>query len=112
MKLKAFEVQMYRCILDSKRVDLSELTVLVGKNESGKTSLLRALHKFNPFRPEPYVINREWPRGHRRQQDEKQVVCTTWFDLSDTEVEELGALADDDFTVRTVRVSKDYGGRF
>lgn len=55
----AFKVQMYKGVLDSGWVDLQDLTVIVGKNEAGKTTLLRALHKFKPFRDDPYVINRE-----------------------------------------------------
>jgi hypothetical protein len=34
----------------------------VGRNESGKTALLKALHKFNPATPQPYVPQREFPR--------------------------------------------------
>lgn len=49
MFLKAFRVQMYKCILDSGWIEVSPLTVLIGKNESGKTSLLNALYRFNPF---------------------------------------------------------------
>jgi len=54
MKLTRFRIQKYKCILDSDWVNIPGLTVLVGKNEAGKTSLLKALHKFNPFNPEPY----------------------------------------------------------
>jgi AAA15 family ATPase/GTPase len=49
MEIKAFRVQMYRCILDSDWIEVTPLTVVVGKNEAGKTTLLRALQKFNPF---------------------------------------------------------------
>ena len=45
-RLKAFRVKMYRPILDSRWVDVDDITVVVGKNESGKTALLKALHKF------------------------------------------------------------------
>ena len=44
MDLTALRVTMYKGIIDSGWVDVNRLTVLVGKNESGKTSLLRALH--------------------------------------------------------------------
>jgi len=59
MRLKAFKVKMYRPILDSGWIDISDITVVVGKNESGKTALLKALHKFNPFKPESYKLERE-----------------------------------------------------
>src|SRR5258705_8485494 len=89
-----FKVQKYKCILDSDWVRVSDLTVLVGKNESGKTSLLKALHKFNPFKPEPYVIDREWPRGHRSSRDPKAIVCVVSFSLDEDEWSELSRLTE------------------
>ncbi|WP_082814691.1 AAA family ATPase [Collimonas fungivorans] len=61
MKLAAFRVQNYRSIIDSGWVSIDDIAVIVGKNESGKTSLLKALLKFNPFKAEPYSLDREWP---------------------------------------------------
>lgn len=52
MELASFRIQMYKCILDSGDVEVTPFSVLVGKNESVKTALLKALHKFNPFEPE------------------------------------------------------------
>lgn len=113
MKLKAFRVQMYRCILDSGWVEVAPLTVVVGKNESGKTTLLRALHKFNPYRPDPYVMDSEWPRGHRRERNDAQVVCSAKFELSAEERAELGKITDQAIdTVSELEVTKDYAGRF
>lgn len=43
------QVTNYRCIDDSEEFSLSQTTCLVGKNESGKTTLLRALEKLNPL---------------------------------------------------------------
>ena len=85
MKLIAFRVRMYRGIIDSDWVDVNPLTVFVGKNESGKTSLLKALHKLNPYKPEPYDIANEWPRGHRSEGSEEHVICCAKFRLSDQE---------------------------
>ena len=49
MKLTAFRIYRYKSILDSGWIEVSPLTALVGKNESGKTTVLKALHKFNPY---------------------------------------------------------------
>jgi len=103
---------MYKSILDSNWVKLSQLTVLVGKNEAGKTSLLRALHKFNPFKPEPYNIPREWPRGHRGERSDKQVVCSVDFELDDAEMKELAAITPQQIPDNKITVTRDYGGRF
>ena len=49
MQLTAFRIFKYRNIEDSGLVKLADhLTCIVGKNQSGKTNLLRGLHKFNP----------------------------------------------------------------
>lgn len=113
MNLKAFRVCMYRCILDSSWVDVSPLTVVVGKNEAGKTTLLRALHKFNPFRPEPYSMDSEWPRGHRRKRSDTQVVCTARFGLLEDEKAELGRITDQSISeLSDIEITKDYAGRF
>ena len=112
MILKAFRIQMYKCIIDSGWVDVSPLTVLVGKNESGKTALLKALHKFNPFSPEPYKMEREWPRGRRQERDGTQVVCTARFELTEEEVHELFVLTNQRVPENTLEVTRDYAGRF
>ncbi|MEQ1735469.1 MAG: AAA family ATPase, partial [Rhodoglobus sp.] len=112
MQLKAFRVQMYKGVLDSGWIATETLTSLVGKNEAGKTTLLRALHKLKPFNDDPYVMAREWPRGHRRERSDTQVVCTARFELSLEEIGALGEITDQQVQVgSTVEVSRDYGGR-
>lgn len=112
MQITSFRVQKYRNIQDSGWVRLGNLTAIVGKNESGKTALLRALHKFNPFRPEPYSMNREWPRGQRRERDQGQVVCSVRFELSEDEKNELAHLTGAEITDGFVTVIKNYAGQF
>ncbi|MBU4186173.1 MAG: ATP-binding protein, partial [Proteobacteria bacterium] len=70
MKMTAFRVENYRCVFDSGWVEIDDIAVIVGKNESGKTSMLKALWKFNPFKEEPYNLDREWPRGKRRERSD------------------------------------------
>lgn len=62
LKAVRFRVQNFRNIDDSGWVPIERVTALVGRNESGKTTLLKALHKFNPATPEPYNPQREFPR--------------------------------------------------
>jgi predicted ATPase len=112
MKLTRFRVQKYKCILDSGWVRVSNLTVLVGKNEAGKTSLLEALNKFNPFNPEPYSIPRDWPRGLRSERSDVQAVCTAEFVLSSQEIQALQSFASQPLTFDHVQVTRDYAARF
>jgi predicted ATP-dependent endonuclease of OLD family len=51
VKLTSVRVQNYRSIEDSGEVKIEDVTSLVGKNESGKTTFLRALHLLNPLNP-------------------------------------------------------------
>lgn len=112
MQLKAFRVLFYRSILDSDWVNVDDITVAVGKNESGKTALLKALHKFNPFKPEPYNIDREWPRGHRAVRSPDQVVVETRFQFTDTEKAQVSEWYLGNIALTGVQISKTYRGDF
>ena len=48
MQLKWFHVREFQSVLDSGPIDAGEITCLVGKNEAGKSALLRALYRLNP----------------------------------------------------------------
>ena len=102
---------MYRSIIDSEWVDVEQLTVLVGKNEVGKTSLLKALHKLSPYTPEPYGIESEWPRGRRKERNQNQAVCVAQFKLNDAEALELTELTGIHFREKIIEVSRDYAGK-
>ena len=62
MKAVRFRIQNFRNIDDSGWIPLERVTNFVGRNESGKTTILKAFHKFNPAIPEPYDAQREFPR--------------------------------------------------
>ena len=90
MKLKSFSIRMYRSILNSENVDLEDLTVIVGKNESGKTSLLKALYKFNSA--EKYNIDKDWPRGMRKEKSTSVIPCICYFSLEPSEIQQIQSL--------------------
>ena len=113
MQLKAFRVQKFRNIEDSGEVELLDaLTCVVGKNQAGKSALLRALHKFNPHLPAPYDMRREWPRGQRTARNKEQVVCEVRFKLSPEELKTLGEIAGQELSRPEVIVTRDYAGNF
>lgn len=111
MKLSAFRISMYKGILDSDWVDVNSLTVLVGKNESGKTSLLKALHKLNPYSPEPYDIKKEWPRGRLPEHSQEHVVCRARFRLTDEEKSDLARITGIEKIPDIVGASRNYAGQ-
>ena len=111
MELIDFRVSMFKGIIDSGWVKLELLTVLVGKNESGKTSLLKALHKLNPYTPEPYEMSKEWPRGRRRDRSKEHIVCRARFRLSDQEKSDIIQIAEQEAFLDIVEVSRNYEGQ-
>ena len=113
MQLKTFRVRKFRNIEDSGNIELLDaLTCVVGKNQAGKSALLRALHKFNPHLPDPYDMRSEWPRGQRTQRNKKQAVCEVRFTLSPEDVKKLGEIAGEELNNANVVVTKDYEGNF
>ena len=95
MKLTAtqFQVLNYRNIDDSGWIPLERVTAFVGRNEAGKTALLKALHKFNPATEEAYNAQREFPRDRftaEYRDGGDWPVCRVEFELSAEFRKELG----------------------
>ena len=95
MKLTAtrFQVLNYRNIDDSGWIPIERVTAFVGRNESGKTALLKALHKFNPAIEESYNPQREFPRDRftaEYRDGGDWPVCRVEFELSAEFLKELG----------------------
>lgn len=49
MKLTKVHITNFQSIQDSTEFEIGDVTCLVGKNESGKTALLKALYRLNPI---------------------------------------------------------------
>lgn len=99
MQAKRFRVRNFRNIDDSGWVSLDQVTAFVGRNESGKTTLLKAFHKFNPATPEPYDPMREFPRDRymrdyvgRGSKGGDWPVCSVAFTFTDELKAEIAAL--------------------
>ncbi len=52
MKLVEFQVTNFQSVDDSELIKVDQVTCLVGKNEAGKSAILKALHKLNPISEE------------------------------------------------------------
>ncbi len=64
MKLISVQVSDYKCVRDACSFDVSDITCLVGKNESGKTTILEAIYKLNPVVEEhgSFDVDDDFPR--------------------------------------------------
>ena len=81
MKIVKFQINNYKSIIDSGECYPAELvTILAGKNESGKSSILEALHDFNLGRD----IN---SKAISIKDDSLKPVVKIWFSVTKTEVE-------------------------
>ena len=90
-----------------------DITVVVGKNESGKTALLKALHKFNPSDPdERYELDRDWPRGYRTKRCKDCVVTTLRFKFEDDEFEKIKDLLGFEVQTTGVEICRTYDGSY
>jgi predicted ATPase len=117
MQLSTVRVTNYRSILDSGEFTVDGITCLVGKNESGKTAILHALHKLNSYEDKRAMYDKQldYPRGYinsystRHGGSEAPVLNTTWT-LEDDDIAAIeAAIGPGTVSSRTVRVIKSYG---
>ena len=73
MKLTKVRITNFQSILDSNEFDIDDITCLVGKNESGKTALLKALCRLNPINDEDsrFDVTDDYPRGTLNDYEEE-----------------------------------------
>ncbi len=110
MRLEAFRVQNYKNIQDTGWISCEDLMVFVGKNESGKTTLFRALSKLNPTDGAKYDKLKEFPRGRLTSEGDQQdwPVGTGRFQLDKNERAALGAVCPPLAKTKTVEVTRHY----
>jgi predicted ATPase len=113
LRATKFRVQNFRNIDDSGWIPLEKVTAFVGRNESGKTTLLKALHKFNPATEEPYNAQREFPRD-RYTRDFKRAadwpVCSVAFQLDDAILQQIIPNVETGPAPETVIATRYYDG--
>ena len=89
MKLNSVQVTNFKCVDDSGKFHIGNLTCLAGKNESGKTALLQALRRLNPVEDSENDFDElmEYPRRRRREITSDSIlavnVLTTIWELSE-----------------------------
>lgn len=81
MRLESFSVTNYRSINESGEVEVARITALLGRNESGKSNLLKALASLKPAGGMKALNpTKDFPRDRRLSEctDETQVLDTVW----------------------------------
>ncbi len=116
MKLLRFRVTNFRSVEDSGWISTSEVTALIGINESGKTNLLIPLWKLNPAKDGEINAIADYPRknfNEIRTLEEKPVFIQAEFKLDDNLISEIikitGAEKDE---VAITSVSRQFDGTY
>jgi len=115
MKLVRIQVKNFRSVEDSGVFDIGELTCLVGKNEAGKTAILRAIHGLSPTDKFAYDRTRDYPRRYLSKFDERHTngespVATTWWALEDDDVQAVEeVLGDEVLRSREIEITSYIG---
>lgn len=99
MKLINFHVTNFQSVYDSSDIAVGEVTCLVGKNESGKTAILKALSRINPqtTTEASFDVTDDYPRrlasaykrDMKRGDREHDIVVTATFELDATDILEI-----------------------
>ena len=116
MKLIEVTVKKFRNIIDSNNVKIEDdITCLVGKNESGKTSFLQALYQLNPVRTNTkFIVEDNYPawleKIDRRKGVELEKVkpITAYFQLEDEDTKLIIETFGNILTENTIILSKNY----
>ncbi len=96
MKLTNVTIEKYKCIENAQSFDVNEnITILVGMNESGKTSVLESIAKTNYFQKDDnfkFNLIFDYPRKWKKNVDKSgenpiAVVCT--YELEDEDVSRI-----------------------
>lgn len=98
MKLSKVHIREFRSIWDSNEFEVGGVTCLVGKNEAGKTAILKALYRLNPLvtTDASFNVTEDYPRAYVKDYTrelksggEPVIVVDAWFSLEPAERDEL-----------------------
>lgn len=95
MKLVSYKVTMFRNAFSTDPISVqSDVTCLVGKNESGKTAMLEALHRLNPVYKERFdsgddYPKRQWVADRKAGKVDKTLPIEATFELEDADLDAL-----------------------
>jgi predicted ATPase len=91
MRLISSQIKNFRCIEDSTEFRIGEVTCLVGKNESGKTSLLQALAKIKSSKENRSQFDqwRDYPRKNWSRFDKRDEAIISKWKLEPKDIEAI-----------------------
>lgn len=113
MKLIKLTIHKYKCIETEQEFEIeNDITILVGMNESGKTSVLEALAKSNYFQEDKkfkYNPTHDYPRKEKKQLDKSKqdpFAITALYEIPESLQAKIAvAIGKDVFTQKTFSLS-------
>lgn len=123
MYLKWFQVREFQSVCDSGKITVDDVTCLVGKNEAGKSALLKALYRLNPVveAEGKFSVTNDYPRlevedyRHDIEASKRShaVPIQAAYGLSDEELAEIEAVFGSDCVKRDAELilSKNYANK-
>jgi predicted ATP-dependent endonuclease of OLD family len=122
MILTKVHITKFQSIKDSNEFEIGDITCLVGKNEAGKTSILKALYRLNPIIKEDanFDITDDYPRteveDYRQDVEagkiEHDIVVKAIFEFEEEDLIDLKAdLGEKCLSTNTLTLSKGYDNK-
>jgi predicted ATPase len=115
MNISRFRVTNFRSIADTGWITASQVTALIGTNESGKSNILLALWKLKPVRDGQIDLKADAPRksyNQIRNMQEQPTFIQAEFELPDFLVAQLTKITGaEPEELELVRVSRTLGNR-
>ncbi len=114
MKLKKANISTFRSIVEIRDIDLEErLTVIIGKNEQGKTAFLKALASFNPDYPyAPSDLPNHLSATLEERPRAEVPIATLWLTPTVEDYRKLKGILPDIGSVRSFKVTKFFDGHY
>ncbi len=112
MILRKARIHSFRCIDDSTDISIDDVTCLVGKNESGKTAILKALYRLKPAdEKETFRLSIDYPKRVWKPNlpTPKEPAIVTHWELEAQELERIATeFGPDVLKSPTVEISNGY----
>lgn len=119
MKMTSFRGCLYKNVLDSTEVSVeSDVTTLVGMNESGKSTMLDALYRLNPVYDDAFVERDDYPRWRWKRDGWKEDLSVVTpieatFVLDEDDAQALSDVLGEAVVAQVaVRIGRRYNGNY
>ena len=118
MKIEKIRIQNFQCINGSDEVEINDnIICLIGKNERGKTTFLRALESFNlDYKyAEDDISSYSDVKGKLDSgeiEPEAIVMVTIWFEITDDDKEKLKEIHEAITKIKQLKVTKYFDNQY